>query len=142
MFVEELVIANEIEKLDDVREWLIRFAEKHELPETPVQSLMLCGDEWITNVIWYGFPGEARPPIHIKIVLDGRELSLIVEDEGIPFNPLDCSPPVHASTLEEAKIGGLGIYFMKRQTDAMYYERTKNGNRLTMMKRLDNEGNA
>ena len=43
-------------------------------------------------------------------------------DNGVPYNPLETEDPDITLSSEERKIGGLGIYLVKKNMDEMKYE--------------------
>ena len=61
-------------------------------------------------------------------------MTIVVEDDGKPFNPLDAPPPNLDLPIDERPIGGLGIFLMKSLTSAMDYRREGDRNTLTLTK--------
>ena len=61
---------------------------------------------------------------------------LIFIDRGIPYNPLEKEDPDTTLSADQRKIGGLGIYLVKKSMDEMFYERKDGQNILTLVKRL------
>ena len=59
-----------------------------------------------------------------------------MKDGGIPFNPLEKPDPDVTLSAEERKIGGLGIYMMKKTMDEVSYAYEKGENILTMVKKI------
>jgi serine/threonine-protein kinase RsbW len=59
-----------------------------------------------------------------------------LEDEGMPFNPLEQDEPDLTLNVEERAIGGLGIFFVRRTMNEVVYERTETGNRIILRKTL------
>ena len=60
---------------------------------------------------------------------------LEVKDDGKPFNILEASEPdIEGKGLNERKIGGLGIHFVRHFSDDIHYERNNNENILTIIK--------
>ena len=57
-------------------------------------------------------------------------------DGGIPYNPLEKEDPDVTLSAEERKIGGLGIYIVKKNMDEMRYEYSDEKNHLSMKKYL------
>jgi anti-sigma regulatory factor (Ser/Thr protein kinase) len=68
-------------------------------------------------------------------VCDGVVL-LEFEDSGTPFDPLSHKDPDVAAGLEERKIGGLGVFIVKRIMDSVEYCREGGRNLLRMIKSL------
>ncbi|MFW5733804.1 MAG: ATP-binding protein [Oceanidesulfovibrio sp.] len=56
---------------------------------------------------------------------------VVLEDEGIAFDPLAADTPSHLDhDVERRQCGGLGIHFAKERSAAMAYERIRSANRL------------
>jgi anti-sigma regulatory factor (Ser/Thr protein kinase) len=61
-------------------------------------------------------------------------LTLIIEDEGIAFNPLEKKDPEIPDDLIDVRIGGLGIHIVRKLMDDIRYERMHGKNKLTLKK--------
>jgi anti-sigma regulatory factor (Ser/Thr protein kinase) len=65
-----------------------------------------------------------------------REVSITLTDSGIPIDPLKKEDPDVTLTAEQRKIGGLGIFMVKKSMDAVEYEYIDGTNNLTMRKKI------
>ena len=101
-----------------------------------VNDLEIILEELATNVIKYGGvkPGNAC----CLIELDQKDSNLTIRfsDNGHPFNPLEQTEVDTNVPIEERPIGGLGIHFIKKLTDAQRYERHDGRNVITLTKEL------
>jgi serine/threonine-protein kinase RsbW len=59
-----------------------------------------------------------------------------IEDNGIPFNPLEKIDPDFPDNVESANIGGLGIHIIRKLMDNVSYERKQGKNKLSMRKNI------
>ena len=102
-----------------------------------VFTLNLALDELVTNVVSYGYdePAGDRDITVALAVGDGR-LTATLEDDGRPFDPLAKAPPDIDSSLEDRRIGGLGVHFVRTMMDDVQYRRVDGRNRLTLVKTL------
>ena len=91
-------------------------------------------DEIVLNVINHGHDDQGEHEIHVRLRAAPDAVTITVEDDGKPFNPLDAPPPDLDLPIEERPIGGLGIFLMKSLTSAMDYRREGERNRLTLTK--------
>jgi len=130
-----LEIVNDLSELHRIHDCLERLAEEWNIPPKPVFDISLTVEELVSNVINYGYE-EPGNRIVLTFGLDDDVVSVVIEDEGKAFNPLDMpSPDIHAQA-EERKIGGLGIHLAKTLMDSFAYERKGDRNRVTITRRL------
>lgn len=118
-------IAEEIENFGLARSW----------PAESIFNINLALDELVTNVILYGFPADTeKKDIRIDLTKEDDVIRVIMEDEGVEFNPFsEVSEPSIDDSLEDRAIGGLGVFFVKSLTDDAWYERIDNKNRITLV---------
>jgi len=112
------------------------FGEANDLPTQAVLHLNLCLDELITNIISYAYEAPAGHRIQLDLVLEGGLLRGELTDDGRPFNPLQAPAPDLDADLDQRRIGGLGIHFVKTLMDHVDYRRQAGLNRVTFQKRL------
>lgn len=108
-----------------------------ELPQKCLNEINLGLDELFTNIISYGFEDESEHQIKFSLAKDRKTLIVQVEDDGIPFNPLDVTGPEVSRDLDSINIGGLGIHLVKKMMDDIDYQRIKGKNKLTLKKCVD-----
>jgi anti-sigma regulatory factor (Ser/Thr protein kinase) len=94
-------------------------------------------DELFTNIISYGFRDHLEHLVKIKIMRENGTLTLCVEDDGIPFNPLKAKEVELPCDIEGYHIGGLGLHLVKKLADQLCYERFEGKNRLTLKKAIE-----
>jgi serine/threonine-protein kinase RsbW len=99
-------------------------------------NMTLACEELLTNTISYGFPQGGDHLLRISVRCSDRQIEVVLEDEGVPFDPLAAGEPDLELSLDDRPIGGLGIHFAKRLMDEMAYERTPSGNRLVLLKKV------
>ena len=115
-------------------EFVTRAAEAADLDARAVYAVQMAVDEACTNIIEYAYGGEGRGDIECTCQTNDDGLSIILRDQGSPFDP-ECIPePDRDATIQECKIGGLGLYFMRQLMDKVNFEFTDSGNILTMVK--------
>lgn len=111
----------QFEVLDDLREFVGQQAQACGLDEKSVYAVQLAVDEAFTNIIEHAFGGECRENIECicQCTPVGLEVTLI--DCGRPFNPSVVPDPDLVSDLEDRQIGGLGLYFMHKMMDEVWF---------------------
>ena len=91
-------------------------------------------DEACTNVIKYAYSGKGGP-LTLTCEMKDHTFIIVINDRGKPFDPAAVHPPDLDASLETRRIGGLGIYMMKKYMDEVTYDFSKEtGNTLTMKK--------
>ena len=63
-----------------------------------------------------------------------------IEDDGVPFNPLEKKAVEFPTDVMSAKIGGLGIHITRELMDKISYERKRGKNKLTIKKTIQAKG--
>lgn len=97
-------------------------------------KLDLVLEEILVNVIKYAYPDPERPgEVLIRCGLtDTKTFSVLIQDQGIAFNPLEGDPPDTKQDIEHRPIGGLGIFLVREITDRIEYTRENNSNIITL----------
>ena len=120
-------------------------AEKSGVPDKQQMYLELGFEEAAANVINYAYAESEGGEISIRAYREAEHFFIELKDSGEPFNPLlreeiDEKP----ADLESAKVGGLGISFMRRIFDDMTYHFGRDGelfcNHLKLGMKLSDNG--
>ena len=127
--MKSISLESEIEELTRLNE----FIEEELLLNQ--YDIKLIVEEIFVNIVNYSKCSD----IEIFFELNDKQLKMIFVDDGIKFNPLLKDDPEFPDKIEEAKIGGLGIHFVKTLADDIFYERIKGENHLTVIKSVENE---
>jgi serine/threonine-protein kinase RsbW len=106
------------------------------LSDKSVFEMNLALDELFTNIISYGFQDQQEHIIKIKITVEGEQLQMKIEDDGVPFNPLASEPPDVQCGIEECQIGGLGIHLIRKLMDDIKYQRVADKNVLVLKRQI------
>ena len=122
-------LKSSLSELDRLCQNLETFGEKFGFSKKLIFEINLALDELFTNIISYGFKDDDEHVIRVTLTPDKDELCLCIEDDGMPFNPIDFETPDVSCSVEECKIGGLGIHIMKKLMDDVCYERCGDKNK-------------
>ena len=131
-------LKNDLSELEALCQHLNKFGQAVGLSEACITDVNICLDELFTNVVSYGFEDNLEHLIQFTMNLDNQVLTLSIEDEGIPFNPLEKKDPEIPDDLIDVRIGGLGIHIVKKLMDDVHYQRKQGKNKLTMKKTILN----
>ena len=120
-------------KLDDVIAFLESYLERIGCPINLQMQLSLAVEEIFVNIANYAYaPGSGFADI--KLSCEGDKLSIVFEDSGVPYNPLQKADPNIKLSAEERQIGGLGIFMTKKITDDIVYRHEGGKNILKLVK--------
>ena len=131
-----LTLKNDLSELARIAREIEAYGESHGWPVKWILNLNISLDELITNIVSYGYQDCEEHEIRVTLTDRGGSLMVVLEDDGIAFNPLTSTPePDLDASIEERRIGGLGVYFVKTLMDEATYERVGNRNRITLIQR-------
>ncbi len=133
-------LKSSLSELDNLCQNLEDFGQKIGLSKKLIFEINLALDELFTNIISYGFKDDDEHTIKITMTPRQKVLCLCIEDDGVPFNPIDFETPDVACSVENCKIGGLGIHIIRKLMDDICYRRCDDKNILTLKKNLSNDG--
>jgi serine/threonine-protein kinase RsbW len=131
-------LKSKLSELDALCQKLEKFGQSMGLSQKCIFEANLALDELFTNIISYGFDDKNEHTIRITISFQNDELVFNIEDDGIPFNPTEVESPDLECTIEECRIGGLGIHLAKNLMDEVCYQRCNDKNVLTLRKNIKN----
>jgi len=122
--------------LHEAMAFVVAFAEERGFLPDRMMEIELSLEEALINIIKYAYP-EGKGDVEISCILSGDDRFIVeICDNGIPFDVVSAGDPDVTSGIEERKIGGLGIFFIKRLMDDVTYRREDDKNilRLTVLK--------
>jgi sigma-B regulation protein RsbU (phosphoserine phosphatase) len=125
-------LKNSLSEIERVARIVNDFGRRHQIDAKTSHNVKLALDEILTNIISYAYDNAAEHIIVTRLSLRKGKLTVEVEDDGRPFNPLNVPEPNTRQSLEERSIGGLGIYVMRKKIDELDYHRQNDKNILTM----------
>jgi anti-sigma regulatory factor (Ser/Thr protein kinase) len=91
----------------------------------------------LNNIISYAYRDDDDHHIDIKAELSGEQLTISIMDDGIPFNPFGVETPDTGLSLEDRKIGGVGVHLVRNFMDKVSYQRRIDNNVITLTKNLN-----
>jgi serine/threonine-protein kinase RsbW len=124
-------VMNELPEIPRLADRIEAFCRDRNIHGRAIYRFNLALDEALTNIISYGFPGEGRHEIEVSVVYDGHSLTANISDDGAAFNPLSQTGPDIFASVEDRKVGGLGIHLLRKLTESANYHRADDRNQLT-----------
>lgn len=95
---------------------------------TYVANLVI--EELGTNILKYGYDDSRTHEIRLQLDLQPGKLSLLMEDDGHRFNPLEAPGPNLRLPIEQRAPGGLGLHLVRRMVDRIEYRRRNGWNQV------------
>lgn len=132
---KKIIITNSKEEIPFAMLSLEHFAQIHEIPLSTIERVNAAISELLYTIIQHGFPKNVEGEIKITLKLfDTGRLAIKLMDQGIPFNPLQTSPPKCDNPSQFKKMGSLGLHLVRRCMDEYNYQRTVDRNIISMSK--------
>ena len=125
-------------ELERINAAVEEMAETEGWPAELIFQTTLVLEELEMNIMNYAYSGDESAHSQITLRSDPKLLTIEVSDSGKPFNPLeDAKEPDLDASLQDRKIGGLGVYLARSLMDEISYRRENDRNYLTLLKRRD-----
>jgi anti-sigma regulatory factor (Ser/Thr protein kinase) len=126
-----LLLRNDLAELERLAVWIASWTQQGVTVDSSF-AIQVCLEEAVANIIMYAAANDDRLEIAVELARSGGMLVACIEDTGQQFDPTQLPPPTVAKSLQEAKVGGLGIHLIRRFANGMDYERRDGRNRLTL----------
>src|SRR5919109_2537851 len=128
--------AAKFEYLDDIREFVGGIARAGGFSDRDVYNIQLATDEAASNIIEHAYEKIPDGMLELSCGVRDDRITIVLVDHGESFDPSEIPLPDLKADLSDRKIGGLGIFLMRKLMDEVHYEVKPNkGNVLTMTKR-------
>jgi serine/threonine-protein kinase RsbW len=128
--------AAKFEYLDDIREFVGGIARAGGFSDKDVYNIQLATDEAASNIIEHAYEKIPDGMLELSCGVRDDRITIVLVDHGESFDPSEIPLPDLKADLSDRKIGGLGIFLMRKLMDEVHYEVKPNkGNILTMSKR-------
>jgi serine/threonine-protein kinase RsbW len=132
----ETTIRNRREEFTRVVSAVDRLAAEHQIAADIARDMQVALDEVLKNIVDYGYTDAAEHEIRIRLTVLDNAIEATIEDDGVPFNPLESAAPDTSAPLRERRIGGIGLRFVKNLMNEVSYNRVGGHNRLVLRKKL------
>jgi serine/threonine-protein kinase RsbW len=134
--MQSVQFSAKFEYLDEIREFVGDIARAGGFGDKDVYNIQLAADEAASNIIEHAYEGVSDGVLELSCGVKGNAITIILVDHGESFDPSEIPMPDLKADLSDRKIGGLGIFLMRKLMDEVRYEIKPNKNNiLTMTKR-------
>jgi len=135
--MKELTVQATLDNIAPVTEFINAELEAVNCCEDVRIQIDVAIDEIIGNIAKYAYDPE-EGPVTLQTDVTGSPpvISITFIDQGMPYNPLDRKAPDITLKAKERRIGGLGIFLVKKTMDDVTYEYKDGQNILKLKKNL------
>ncbi len=120
-----------LEHLTEAMEFVTGELERRLCPVGAQNKVEIALEELFVNVCRYAYADQEGPgEVTVSYAYGTKPSSITVElrDTGVPFDPVEMDDPTKPSSIQEARIGGLGILMVRRSMDDFAYIRDDDAN--------------
>ena len=132
---QHLELKADLAELPRMKDFVLDAAGRAGLCTKETKRLRLAVEEAVTNVIQYAYEDNTgSPTLSISTNTTGNTLSVILTDQGVPFDPTKAPMADTTIPADERPEGGLGILLIHQMSDGLTYRREEGRNILTIKK--------
>lgn len=132
-FRSEQATVNDIPPLTDAVDELLETAG---FSLRAVSQINIVIDEIYSNIARFAYAPDTGPvEVSFHAEPETGTVTLVFADEGVPYDPTAHEDPDVTQSAEERKIGGLGLFLVKKMMDSMVYVRNNGRNELHVSKK-------
>lgn len=133
----ELLVSAEDSQLDAVIYFIGEQLHLGTCSAESKQKIELSAEEVFINICHYAYGLEGGEVlVKAGYEMDGASFFLTFTDSGKKYNPLQKQDPDITVPAKDRKVGGLGIFFVKKLMDEVSYEYRDSHNILCMKKKV------
>lgn len=92
-------------------------------------------EELFSNIIRFAFENKGDHKIELTLSIDEGIITLLIRDNGIPFNPLEYNQDQLADPVSMDD-GGMGLTLIRAFADSIEYSREEQKNLLLIQKTI------
>jgi len=118
----ELTIRNALADLHRMSDWLADSARELELDRELAVRLKVCALEAVSNVIRYAYSDRDTHVIGLHLTVAGGRVTLEIDDDGRPFNPLSLPDRAPLPDVDKAQMAGIGVRIIRGLLPESRYE--------------------
>jgi len=126
-----MIIGSDIAEIPEVSAWLEEVMRVAGFTEEAILDTQLAVEEAITNVIVHGYK-EPGGEVVITCHVNSDRVEVEIADTAPRFDPLSMPVPDLDGSIEERRIGGLGVFLIRQVMDGVSY-RYENGKNILVM---------
>ena len=100
-------------------------------PENVIKDVEVCSSEILANIDMYAYQGQGGE-VAVAVSVVDRKAKVVFKDKGPEYNPLLKDNPDIEKRIKDHKVGGFGLFIVRKMMDEVTYSRNDDYNILTM----------
>lgn len=124
------------DNLSSIRDFVKSAAQQVGFSKDISGNIILAVDEAVTNVIKHAYKYSDEGKILVSISFIKNKFSVSISDKGTHFNSKLIRDPDLEEYYKQKRVGGLGMFLMKKLMDDVKYSQPQNRNKVTLIKYL------
>jgi serine/threonine-protein kinase RsbW len=121
-----------VENLHELLAFITARAGKKGFSKDTLNRIELVAEEALFNVFAHAYKQSAGDVEVRYPAPDDPALTIEIRDMGVAFNPFERTEPDLQADLAGRKIGGMGVFLIRKMTDQVTYRREGESNILTL----------
>ena len=138
---DKLEIKSRTENLAEIREFINSAAVDAGFSKEAIDNIILAVDEACTNIIKHAYKYFPDGKIILNLKTDKKTFTIEIIDYGKSFDPGLVPNPDLLKYYDEKRVGGLGMYLMKKLMDEVKYTSVPGKfNQVSLSKNINSNG--
>jgi len=133
---KNLTVINDQNQLDKIVSFTNKTSDSWGFSPELTGEINLMLEELFINTISYGYTDTAVHEIKISFKYENRLFTIEFSDDGLESNPLTTPEADTSLDIMDRKIGGLGMYLIKKLSDTVEYKYENGRNTLIIIKTI------
>lgn len=133
--MKEITLDATIENIWVLTDFVDELLDETDCPMKTKMQIDIAIDELFGNIAHYAYKdGVGKATVRVEILENPKAVSITFIDSGVPYNPLEKPDPDVTLSAADRKIGGLGIFIVKKNMDDVQYNYCNGQNTLRIIK--------
>ncbi len=135
---KEIKLPATVDNISAVTNFVEHELTERNCPKSAKAQINVAIDEIFGNIAQYAYnPENGDATVRVEVTDDPIEVILTFMDKGKPYNPLEKADPDVTLSVKERKVGGLGIFIVKKSMDEIDYHYEDGKNVLKIRKNIE-----
>ncbi len=112
-------LRSRISDFDALVQALTAWAMEAGVPRATMGSVVLILDELFANIVAHGYRNDPDGQVVVQAQVADGALQVTLADQAPAFDPVHAPEPDTTLSIEDRRIGGLGLLFVRRTADTL-----------------------